>query len=88
MAADGLLPLPLSCKASDIQLATMAVNPATAYRMLRDFVDLKPGDFWIQNGANSGAGEAAIQLGREWGLKSINIIRDKPACGAPPYLRS
>ena len=66
----------------------MAVNPATAYRMLHDFVDLKPGDFWIQNGANSGAGEAAIQLGREWGLKSINIIRDKPACGETSRLRS
>ena len=49
--------------------------------MLKDFSPLSPdtGDSWfIQNGANSGVGRAAIQLGRIWGLKSINIIRDRP----------
>jgi trans-2-enoyl-CoA reductase len=45
--------------------------------MLKDFVSLKPGDWFIQNAANSAVGLAAIQLGREWGLKSINIVRDR-----------
>ena len=31
----------------------------------------------IQNGANSGVGESVIQLAAAWGLKTINIIRDR-----------
>ncbi|VDL72556.1 unnamed protein product [Nippostrongylus brasiliensis] len=41
--------------------ATLLINPPTAYRMLKDFVDLKPGDTIIQNGANSAVGRAVIQ---------------------------
>jgi trans-2-enoyl-CoA reductase len=63
---------------TEIQAATVAVNPTTAYRMLKDFAPMEGGrDWFIQNGANSGVGRAAIQLGREWGLNSINVIRDR-----------
>jgi mitochondrial enoyl-[acyl-carrier protein] reductase / trans-2-enoyl-CoA reductase len=55
--------------------ATLAVNPASGYRMLRDFVDLKPGDWIIQNGANSMVGLSVIQMAREMGIKTINICR-------------
>ncbi|KAF2115681.1 enoyl-acyl-carrier-proteinreductase 1 mitochondrial precursor [Lophiotrema nucula] len=58
-----------------IQAGTVSINPCTAYRMLKDFVELKEGEWFVQNGANSGVGRAAIQLGKAWGLKSINIIR-------------
>ncbi|KAF8938828.1 mitochondrial 2-enoyl thioester reductase [Dissophora ornata] len=61
-----------------VQLATLTVNPCTAYRMLRDFKTLSPGDFIIQNGANSGVGEAVIQLAQPLGVKTINIIRNRP----------
>jgi len=61
-----------------IQVGTVSVNPVTAYRMLKDFEQLVEGDWFIQNGANSGVGRAAIQLGKTWGLRSINIIRDRP----------
>ncbi|KAG9060936.1 mitochondrial 2-enoyl thioester reductase [Linnemannia hyalina] len=61
-----------------VQLATLTVNPCTAYRMLRDFRTLSPGDYVIQNGANSGVGEAVIQLARPLGVKTINIIRNRP----------
>jgi mitochondrial enoyl-[acyl-carrier protein] reductase / trans-2-enoyl-CoA reductase len=74
-----------------IQVATVSVNPTSAYRMLRDYVDLVAlsvqqyrsdssatgGAWFIQNGANSGVGRAAIQLGRIWGLRSINVIRER-----------
>ncbi|KAF8540318.1 hypothetical protein BDD12DRAFT_917043 [Trichophaea hybrida] len=63
---------------SPISTATISVNPCTAYRMLKDFTPLEKGDYFIQNGANSGVGRAAIQLGRIWGLKSINVIRNRP----------
>lgn len=59
------------------QVATVSVNPVTAWRMLRDFVELREGDWWIQNGANSGVGRAAIQLGKMWGLRSIAVVRGR-----------
>ncbi|KAI9860260.1 MAG: mitochondrial 2-enoyl thioester reductase [Vezdaea acicularis] len=63
---------------SPSQACTVGVNPCTAYRMLKDFVNLKEGDWWIQNGANSGVGRTVIQLGKLWGLRSINVIRGRP----------
>lgn len=59
------------------QVATVSVNPVTAYRMLKDFTPLKEGDWFIQNGANSGVGRAAVQLGKMWGYKSICVIRKR-----------
>lgn len=53
------------------------VNPCTAYRMLKDFISLKPGDTVIQNGANSAVGQLVIQLCKLWNYKSINIVRDR-----------
>ena len=46
--------------------------------MLKDFEEIREGQWFIQNGANSGVGRAAIQFGKQWGLKSINVIRDRP----------
>jgi trans-2-enoyl-CoA reductase len=64
-----------------LQVGTVSVNPVTAYRMLRDFCEwdwMRAGEEWvIQNGANSGVGRAAIQLGREWGIKTLNVIRQR-----------
>ena len=31
----------------------------------------------IQNGANSGVGQAVIQVAAAWGIKTINVIRDR-----------
>ncbi|KAI1379022.1 NAD(P)-binding protein [Hypoxylon crocopeplum] len=65
-----------------VQAATVAVNPCSAYRMLRDYVrdptPLREGDWFLQNGANSGVGRAAIQLGSLWGYRSINVVRARP----------
>lgn len=59
--------------------ATLSVNPATAYRLLRDFGSLKPGDVIMQNGANSMVGLAVIQMAKEMGVKTVNIVRsDRP----------
>lgn len=73
------------------QVATVSVNPCTAYRILRAYgpstglktgIPVEPlgvgtGQWFIQNGANSGVGRAAIQFGKLWGLRSINVIRDR-----------
>jgi len=63
---------------SRISAATISVNPPTAYRMLKDFVDLKKGDVVIQNGANSAVGQSVIQIAKAWGIKTINVVRDRP----------
>ena len=57
--------------------ATLRSNPGTAYRMLRDFVQLGDGDTIIQNGSNSAVGRALIQIARKMKLRSINVVRDR-----------
>lgn len=71
--ASELVPVP-----SDIpieQAAMLAVNPPTAWRMLHDIVTLKPGDWVIQNAANSGVGRCVIQIAHHFGWKTVNIVR-------------
>lgn len=57
---------------------TMSINPPSALSMLREFVDLSPGDAFVQNGANSAVGRYAIQIAKHRGLRSINVVRERP----------
>jgi mitochondrial enoyl-[acyl-carrier protein] reductase / trans-2-enoyl-CoA reductase len=57
------------------QAATLFINPPTALMLLESFVDLKPGDWIIQNAANSSVGTWVIQLAKAKGLKTINVVR-------------
>ena len=71
--AANVIPLP---EGLDIfQAAMLTVNPATAWRILHDFVKLEPGDWVVQNAANSGVGRSVIQLARALGWKTLNIVR-------------
>jgi trans-2-enoyl-CoA reductase len=47
----------------------------TAWRLLHDYVDLKSGDWLMQNAANSAAGRAVIQIARDLGYKTVNVVR-------------
>ena len=67
---------------TNAQAATMTVNPTTALRMLSDFVPGPgkggsdgEGRVFIQNGATSAVGRAAIQIGAATGWESVNVIR-------------
>jgi trans-2-enoyl-CoA reductase len=60
---------------SPAQAAMLKINPATALRMLRDFATLQPGDWVVQNAANSGVGRAVIEIARECGWRTINVVR-------------
>lgn len=62
-------------------LATMNVNPPTAYRLLRDFVDLKRDDLVVHNGANSAVGRLVIQMASIMGARTLNIVRDRDDFG-------
>ena len=57
------------------QAAMLRINPPTALLMLTDIVDLKPGDWVIQNVANSAVGRLLIRLARARGLKTMNVVR-------------
>lgn len=71
--------MPLPNEADPQQLAMMTVNPPTASLMLSEFVDLAPGEWVIQNAANSGVGAYLIQLAKIRGLKTVNIVRRESA---------
>ena len=57
------------------QLAMLRVNPPTAYLMLHRIVAPKPGQWVIQNAANSGVGHCLIRLARLAGVKTVNVVR-------------
>ncbi len=58
-----------------VDAAMLKINPMTAWRLLHDYVDLKSGDWLIQNAANSAAGRAVIQIARDLGYKTVNVVR-------------
>ena len=70
-----IYPIPFSLPLPEA--ATLTVNPCTAYRILKDFIKLRPGDCVVQNGANSAVGQAVHQLCKLYGIKSVGIVRDR-----------
>ena len=58
-----------------LQLAMLKVNPPTAHLMITKYVDLKPGDWLIQDAANSGVGHCMIRLAKAAGLRTVNVVR-------------
>lgn len=88
--AEDAVPIP-----SDLDLrqaAMLRINPPTALLMLSDLVKLQPGDWVVQNVANSAVGRLVITLAKARGLRTINITRredvfsELAALGADIYL--
>ena len=65
----------LSSDVDPIQLSMLKVNPATAYLMLKKYVNLNEGDWLIQDAANSGVGHCLIRLAKQEGVKTVNVVR-------------
>ena len=59
--------------------AMLTVNPTTAWRMLHDFTDLKPGDWVLQNGGTSAVGRHVVEICRHLGLRSLSVVRRSEA---------
>ncbi len=57
------------------QAAMLKINPITAWRLLHDFIHLQKGDWVIQNAANSAVGRAVIAICREFGFRTLNVVR-------------
>ena len=76
--AAGFLPLPdLGPVGADVieQLAMSAVNPLTALLMLTTYTDVAEGQWIAQSAANSAVGGYVIQLAKQRGIKTVNIVR-------------
>lgn len=57
------------------QAAVSRVNPPTAWCLLHEFATLQPGDWIVQNAANSAVGRSVIRIAAALGLRSINLVR-------------
>lgn len=57
------------------EAAMLKINPATAWRMLHDFVPPEPGGWVIQNAANSAVGRHVLAIARELGLRAVHLLR-------------
>jgi mitochondrial enoyl-[acyl-carrier protein] reductase / trans-2-enoyl-CoA reductase len=77
--ADELVVVPAGIE--PVHAAMLKINPMTAWRLLHDYVDLERGDWLIQNAANSAAGRAVIQIARELGYKTVNVVRRSELIG-------
>jgi len=58
-----------------VQISLVPINAATSYMLLTGVVHLSPGEWFIQNAANSSCGRFNIGIGAKLGMRSINIVR-------------
>jgi len=70
---DDVIPIPSRLDLR--QAAMLRINPPTALLLLTDIVELKPGDWLVQNVANSAVGRLVIRLARARGFKTVNVVR-------------
>src|SRR5271169_2621163 len=71
--ATDAIPLPSALDLA--QAAMLRINPATALLLLEDHVALKPGDWVIQDAANSAVGRHLIVLAKAKGVRTVNVVR-------------
>jgi NADPH:quinone reductase-like Zn-dependent oxidoreductase len=70
--AGQVYPLPAGIDA--LQLSMLAVNPATAYRLLQT-TEIQPGEWVVQNAANSAVGRWVIKFAKDAGVNLVNLVR-------------
>jgi mitochondrial enoyl-[acyl-carrier protein] reductase / trans-2-enoyl-CoA reductase len=77
-AADAI-PIPPGLELA--QAAMLRINPPTALLLLEDHVALSPGDWVIQNVANSAVGRHVIVLAKLRGVHTVNVVRREEVAG-------
>jgi NADPH:quinone reductase-like Zn-dependent oxidoreductase len=63
------------------QLSLLTINGPTAWVLLHGFAALQPGDWLVQNGANSSCGRYLISLAAESGIRTVNVVRRAQLAG-------
>ena len=80
LPSTGLFPLPQN--ADPQQLSMLSINPPTAALLLSEYVELKPGDWVIQNAGNSGVGRSVIAFAKDRGLRTVSACSGDRRRGA------
>lgn len=57
------------------QAAMFFVNPASAYVMTRSILRVRPGEWLLQTAAGSAVGRMVIRLGKQFGFRTLGIVR-------------
>ena len=65
--------------ANPLQLAMLAVNPATARSLLNDYVPVRRGEWVGLNLANSAVGQYVIALAKRAGIRTLAVVRREQA---------
>jgi trans-2-enoyl-CoA reductase len=65
----------IAVDADPLQLAMLKINPPTAHLMLTRYRELAPGDWLIQNAANSSVGTSLISLAKARTIGTVNVVR-------------
>jgi NADPH:quinone reductase-like Zn-dependent oxidoreductase len=67
--------VPLPDDVPDEQAACFFVNPATAFLMVTQSLQVPPGAWLLQTAAGSALGKMVIRLGKHLGFRTINVVR-------------
>jgi NADPH:quinone reductase-like Zn-dependent oxidoreductase len=67
--------IPLSGSLSVEQAATFFVNPATAWVMTQEVLQVSTGEWLLQTAAASSLGRMIIRLGKHLGFRTVNVVR-------------
>src|SRR6267142_21702 len=73
--------IPIGAGLDVAQAAMLRINPATAQLLLEDHVALVPGDWVIQDVANSAVGRHLIVLAKARGIRTVNVVRRDDVAG-------
>lgn len=60
-----------------VELAQVNSNGITAHSLLRHDDSVKAGDWIIQSAANSNCGRYVIQMARQLGIRTVNVVRHR-----------
>lgn len=77
--AEDAIPIPPGLDLA--QAAMLRINPPTALLLLEDHAALAPGDWVIQNVANSAVGRHVIVLAKARGVRTVNVVRRDDVAG-------
>lgn len=61
--------------------AQLISNPLTALLLVRNYLDVRPGEWLVQTAAGSTVGKLVIQLGSHFGFNTLNVVRRRSAVG-------
>ena len=67
--------VPVAADLPDEQVASFFVNPATVLSMVREVLQVRRGQWLLNNAAGSALGRMIIKLGRHDGFRTINVVR-------------